>query len=103
MSAPIVSGLAAMIRGYYPELTAVQVKKIIEESAVQPESAVTVMKPGTKDEEVPFNLLSKTGGIINAYKAILSADTTKTAASAVLKTPVKPSNIPSPKNAKSNK
>lgn len=103
MSAPIVSGLAALIRGYYPELNAMQVKKIIEESAVQPENTLTVVRPGTKDEEIPFNLLSKTGGIINAYKAVLSADTTKTAAAVILKTPVKPSNIPSPKNAKSNK
>ncbi|MEA3427190.1 MAG: S8 family serine peptidase, partial [Bacteroidota bacterium] len=103
MSAPIVSGLAALIRGYYPELNAMQVKKIIEESAVQPENTLTVVRPGTKDEEIPFNLLSKTGGIINAYKAVLSADTTKTAAAVILKTPVKPSNIPSQKNTKSNR
>lgn len=101
MSAPIVSGLAAMIRGYYPELTAVQVKKIIEESAIKPSPAEPVVKPGTKDEAVPFLFLSRTGGIINAYQAVLSADTTKTAAAVLIKEPVKSLNIPSRKNIKS--
>ena len=36
------------------------------------------MKPGSKEESVPFSILSKTGGIINAYAAIFSADSTAT-------------------------
>ncbi|WP_457832230.1 S8 family serine peptidase, partial [Staphylococcus aureus] len=37
MAAPIVSGLAALIRSYYPNLSAVDVKKIIEQSVSIPD------------------------------------------------------------------
>jgi cell wall-associated protease len=77
MAAPVVSGLAALIRGAYPDLSATQVKKIIEESVLKPEPVTTCTKPGTKDEEVPFMILSRTGGIINAFNAVMDADTTR--------------------------
>ncbi len=76
MSTPIVTGLVALIRSYYPDLTGKQVKKIIEESAFKPNSMAPNIKPGSKEERVPFSILSKTGGIINAYAAVFSADTT---------------------------
>lgn len=91
MAAPIVSGLAAMIRSYYPGLTAPQVKKIIEESVLKPNPAEPSIKPGG-DEAYPFNMLSRTGGIINAFQAVEAADTTK----AIVKEPVK---IAPPKSA----
>lgn len=100
MSAPIVSGLAAMIRGYYPELSAVQVKKIIEESAIKPDPSIQAIKPGSKNEEVSFATLSRTGGIINAYKAVQTADTTRAAASLAGKEPVKSTTSPIQKNTK---
>ena len=78
MSTPIVTGLVALIRSYYPDLTGKQVKKIIEESAFKPNSMAPNIKPGSKEERVPFSILSKTGGIINAYAAVFSADTTAT-------------------------
>jgi cell wall-associated protease len=77
MSAPVVTGLAALIRSYYPALTAVQVKKIIEESVLKPDTTVLSTKPGTRDEPISFSLLSTTGGIINAYNAVAEADTIK--------------------------
>jgi cell wall-associated protease len=77
MAAPIVTGLVALIRSYYPALTAVQVKKIIEESTLKPDNNVQSIKPGSKGELVPFNLLSRSGGIINAYQAVMDADTVK--------------------------
>ncbi len=97
MAAPVVSGIAALIRSYYPDLSAVQVKKIIEQTAYRPDGNVPSVKPGTKNEEVPFTILSKTGGIVNAYRAVLSADTTK----AVLftKEPVKTSSPAIAKNS----
>lgn len=73
MAAPIVTGLAAMLRSYYPNLTAVQVKKIIEESTFKPAADAMATQPGS-NEEVPFKTLSKTGGIINAYNAVVDAD-----------------------------
>jgi len=97
MSAPVVTGLAALIRSYYPDLSAVQVKKIIEESAIKPDASIPNMKPGSKTEEIPFNLLSRSGGIINAYNAIMDADTVK--ATTAVKEPVKTNQAASAKTA----
>jgi cell wall-associated protease len=77
MATPIVTGLAALIRSYYPELTAVQVKKVIEESVLKPAGDVPCTKPGSNDESYPFQALSRTGGIINALNAVEAADTTR--------------------------
>jgi len=71
-SAPIVSGIAALILEYYPNLSAKQVKEAILESAT-PLQGTMVIKPGSKDELVDFASLSRTGGIVNAYKALLIA------------------------------
>ena len=97
MAAPIVTGLAALIRSYYPDLSAVQVKKIIEESSVKPGIMVPSIKPGTKDEGMPFSLMSRSGGIINAYQAVMDADTVK--AATAIREPVKQA-TPTTVNAK---
>ena len=74
MAAPVVSGLAALIMGYYPNLTAADVRKIIV-SSVSSYSDQSVIRPGSEDKEhVPFGSLSVTGGIVNAYNAIKMAD-----------------------------
>lgn len=87
MASPIVCGLAAMIRSYYPTLTAQQVKKVIEESVLRPGSDIPSYKPGSMEEEkFPFSFMSKTGGIINAYNAVEAADTVR-AEAAVKETP----------------
>jgi len=78
MAAPVVTGLAALIMEYYPNLTPQQVKYCIEHSAVAPPSKVK--KPGTEDELVNLSDISKTGGIINAYEAIKLASTLNTTA-----------------------
>lgn len=80
MSAPVVSGLAALLRSYYPMLTAVQVKKIIEQSVLVPESSIFCFRPGPKADVVPFSALSKTGGIVNAYNAVVTAEQIKNTA-----------------------
>lgn len=85
MATPIVTGLAAMLRSYYPSLTAVEVKRIIEQSAFIPDPTVECMKPGPDHKPFAFSSLCKTGGIINAYNAVVMAGEIKTAA-----TPVKP-------------
>lgn len=87
MSTPIVTGLAALIRSYYPGLTAVQVKKVIERSVLKPADTVPSIRPGSKNENISFHLLSRTGGIINAFNAVEDADTVKP--SLVSKEPVK--------------
>jgi cell wall-associated protease len=75
-SSPIVSGIAALILEYYPELTASQVKHAILESAT-PLTGKMVIKPGEKTDKVDFASLSKTGGIVNAYKALQIASKMK--------------------------
>lgn len=67
MASPVCAGVAAVIRSYYPELTAEQVKECIEKSVVK--QSYKVKKPGT-DEKVPFSSLSRTGGVVNVYNAV---------------------------------
>ncbi len=74
MASPVTAGVAAMLRSYFPKLSARQVKEIIMQSA-SPISQM-VNKPGTK-EEVNFTQLSVTGGVVNAHKAVSIASNTK--------------------------
>ncbi len=67
MASPVCAGVAAVIRSYYPELTAEQVKECIEKSVVKQD--YKVKKPGT-EEKVSFSSLSRTGGVINVYNAV---------------------------------
>ena len=73
MAAPVVSGVAALIMGYYPTLTAVEVKDILVDSAVS-FSDEEVLLPGSEDQFVAFGSLSRTGGIANAYHALKLAE-----------------------------
>ena len=69
MAAPVVTGLAALLMSYYPNLTAGDVKRIILASATRHTNSV--VKPG--GGEAPFTELSATGGIVNAYAALKMA------------------------------
>ena len=74
MAAPIVSGVAAIIRTYYPSLTAKQVKNILEKTVYLPTATVPCLQPGNSSIATPFGTLSKTGGIVNAYNAVVLAN-----------------------------
>lgn len=76
MAAPVVTGVAALLLEFYPNLTPQQVKYCLEKSAVAP--PVKVKKPGTEDELVNLSDISKTGGIVNAYEALKLASTLNT-------------------------
>ncbi|MGI4871598.1 MAG: S8 family peptidase [Janthinobacterium lividum] len=67
MAGPVVAGVAAVLKAYYPQLTAAQLKQCILQSAVPNHTKVN--KPGTKDL-VDFATLSHTGGIVNLYAAV---------------------------------
>jgi subtilisin family serine protease len=73
MAAPVVSGLAALLMAYYPELSAAAVKQIIVASATR-YGAQQVVRPGSDGERVPFGSLSASGGIANAYNAVRMAE-----------------------------
>jgi subtilisin family serine protease len=75
MAAPMVAGIAALLRSYFPDLTARQVKEIIEESALPVN--LSVNRPGSEGEQVSFKELSRTGGLANAYNAVKVAERTK--------------------------
>jgi subtilisin family serine protease len=72
MAAPNVAGVAALIRSYYPKLTAKQVKHILMDSGVAIESEVIV--GGKPADTRPFSALSKSGKIVNAYNALQMAE-----------------------------
>lgn len=74
MAAPVVAGVAAVIRSVYPALTAEQVKEAIMNSVTKLNHNVKV--PGTKDI-VPFSKLSVSGGVVNLYNALVYASTMK--------------------------
>lgn len=74
MASPVTAGVAAVIRSYFPELTAEQVKECIEKSVVPQD--YKVKKPGT-EEVVKFSELCRTGGVVNAYKAVQLASQMK--------------------------
>jgi subtilisin family serine protease len=68
MAAPVVSGVAAMLMSYFPDLTAAQVKDIIRQSSRRFDG-LKVQQPKTR-KEVPMSDLSITGGLINAFEAV---------------------------------
>lgn len=74
MASPVTAGVAALIRSYFPTLTAEQVKEILMKTVTKVD--IDVRKPGTKDK-VKLKKLCITGGVVNAYKAAELAAKTK--------------------------
>jgi len=72
MAAPEVAGVAALIRSYYPKLSAPKVKQIIMDSGIEFNNEV--IKPGDETKKVNFSDLSVSGKIVNAYNALMMAE-----------------------------
>ncbi|WP_435623990.1 S8 family peptidase [Flagellimonas sp.] len=72
MAAPAVAGIAALVRSYYPQLSASQVKQILMESGLSTKTSVIVS--GDASKATTFNTISKSGKMVNAYNALLLAD-----------------------------
>ena len=85
-AAPFVVGVAALLKSYFPELTMIQIKNIILETAYRPN--IKVIRPHfvnpafppaqrqllmNQEVLVPFSSLSKTGGILDAEAAVKKA------------------------------
>lgn len=79
MASPVVAGLAALIRSYYPKFTAVQVKEIIMNSVTKVEQKVKIRVDGDSTR-VPVSEISVSGGVVNAYSALLLAEKTNSTA-----------------------
>ncbi|MEO9023231.1 MAG: S8 family peptidase [Ginsengibacter sp.] len=83
MATPVVAGVAAIIREYFPDLSAEQVKYVIDNSVAPIKEKVIL--PGTQKnvntggDPVMVNLsdISITGGELNAYNAVKLASTLK--------------------------
>ncbi len=72
MAAPNVAGVAALIRSYFPNLSAKEVKNILMSSGTS--IAENVVVGGNPDDKRPFDSLSKSGKIVNAYNAFKLAE-----------------------------
>ena len=72
MAAPEVAGVAALVRSYYPQLSASQVKHILMNSGTK--VGFDVILPKSDGKKVPFSDLSVSGRVLNAYNALKMAD-----------------------------
>lgn len=72
MASPAVAGVAAMIRSFYPKLSAEQVKKILMDSGLS--SNATVVIGGDPSKTAKFSQVSTSGKMVNMYNALIMAD-----------------------------
>ena len=81
MASPIVAGLAALLRAYFPDFTAAEIKDIILDSVHKPD--FRMFSPGASPSEVTFtktmSKFCKSGGIVNARNAVLEAQKQRSA------------------------
>lgn len=75
MASPMVSGLAALLRSYFPALSAAKIKECILKSATIYSRKVYLPEVDSKKKhKVQFTELSVTGGVVNAYNAVKLAE-----------------------------
>lgn len=72
MAAPAVAGVAALVRSFYPKLSASQVKAVLLNSGLTTKSKVVVS--GDSSKAMDFQKISKSGKMVNAYNALIMAD-----------------------------
>lgn len=78
LAAATVAGVAALIKAYYPSLTGSQIRALLNENVTSREG-VEVEKMflsgrDLKQDVYLFDELCLSGGIVNAYKAVIAAD-----------------------------
>lgn len=71
MASPNAAGVAALIRSYYPNLSAKQVKQILMDSGTP---ITNEMVLGDAKEKRAFTNASRSGKIVNAYNALIMAE-----------------------------
>ncbi|WP_029282508.1 S8 family peptidase [Pedobacter sp. R20-19] len=75
MASPVVSGLAALILSYYPQLKPAQVREIIMKSVTKVDHKIKYKNENGENTRVLFNEICVSGGIVNAYNALKLAET----------------------------
>ncbi len=73
MACPMVSGVAAMLKSYFPKLTMEEIQGVILTSAKSYKGTMQ-KKPGS-DETIDFAQLSTTGGVVNVLNAVKACKT----------------------------
>ncbi|MEX2483188.1 MAG: S8 family peptidase [Brumimicrobium sp.] len=71
MASPMVAGVAALLKGYYPSLSMADVRQIILDSADDYADTDQTLPGG--DELVKFGTLSSTGAVVNVKSAVKMA------------------------------
>ncbi|MBU2018917.1 MAG: S8 family serine peptidase, partial [Bacteroidetes bacterium] len=69
MAAPMVSGVAAMLKSYFPSMTMEEIKNVMLSTAKSYKGKEVIL-PGTEAKKVDFATLCKTGGVIDVYAAV---------------------------------
>lgn len=72
MAAPVVSGIAALLRSHYPKLSARQVKGVLMKTVTKYNHYTDM--PGNSKILMLFDVMSKSGGIVNAQQAVRLAN-----------------------------
>lgn len=67
MASPEVAGISAILKAYFPNLTASQIKEVIMNSSRKYDNLK--VKAGFENTKVPFSSLSKSGGVIDMMNA----------------------------------
>jgi subtilisin family serine protease len=77
IAAPVVSGVAALLLAYFPELTPAELISILKEGAAKVAKPKKVYKPGEREvkkrPKIKFSELSSSGGVVNCYQSFLIA------------------------------
>ncbi len=73
MSAPILSHIAALVRAYFPKLSATEVKAILLQSNWKPNDSDALFPIPQTDQSIKLTDISVEGGIINAALSIQNA------------------------------
>jgi len=73
MACPMVAGVAALIKSYYPKLTMLEIREIIVSTVRKPKGIITPL-PGDPSKEAALDDLCNTGGLVNVYDAVVKAE-----------------------------
>ena len=68
VACPATAGVAALLMSYFPNLSATQVREILNQSSRKFDN-LRVKRPGS-NETINFSELSISGGLVNAYEAV---------------------------------